>query len=150
MIEKQPPRHAQRKIVDDKHKRAFARDTGASQEPAPGWGSTRASAALCQKNAPGWNQFAGRSVLQPVIRYLALAFIVFQVATTTALATQVVLFGGESEDALSSTGPASAAPTQPTSPSVGEMAGRPEGRAAEHLVIQIDTGRQSQVSPVND
>jgi len=88
--------------------------------------------------------------LQPVIRYLALAFIVFQVATTTALATQVVLFGGESEDALSSTGPANAAPTQPTSPPVGEMAGRPEGRAAEHLVIQIDTGRQSQVSPVND
>jgi hypothetical protein len=36
--------------------------------------------------------------LQPVIRYVALAFIFFQVATTTALATQVVLF--ESETAL--------------------------------------------------
>lgn len=74
-----------------------------------------------------------------MIRYLALAFIFFQVATTTALATQVVLF----EDAQIAVPVASmggAPPAQPISALVGEMAGRPEGDAAEHLLIQIDNG----------
>ncbi|WP_300966925.1 hypothetical protein [Mesorhizobium sp.] len=35
--------------------------------------------------------------MSPVIRYFALAFIFFQVATTAALATQVVLFEGDTD-----------------------------------------------------
>jgi hypothetical protein len=42
----------------------------------------------------------GQSVFTPVIRYLALAFIFFQVATTAALATQVVLFESGAVDVL--------------------------------------------------
>jgi hypothetical protein len=102
------------------------------------------------KKRDGLEPVARRSVLQPVIRYLVLAFIFFQVATTAALATQVVLFEDESDGALSPIGPASAASTQPISPLVGETSGRPEGGVTEHLLIQIDTGRQSQVSPMND
>ncbi|WP_189347935.1 MULTISPECIES: hypothetical protein [unclassified Mesorhizobium] len=36
-----------------------------------------------------------------MIRYVALAFIFFQVATTAALATQVVLFDGSGDGAAS-------------------------------------------------
>ena len=50
-----------------------------------------------------------------MIRYLALAFIFFQVATTTALATQVVLFESEAADMLPSAGPADATLTPPAS-----------------------------------
>lgn len=92
--------------------------------------------------------------MQPVIRYLALAFIFFQVATTTALATQVVLF---EDDAAAVAEPASGAQAQPITPLEGEMAGppaaaaaqllprtgRPEGRTTEHLLIQIYAGKQS-------
>ncbi|RWD54319.1 MAG: hypothetical protein EOS36_28825 [Mesorhizobium sp.] len=91
---------------------------------------------------------ASPSVLGPVIRYLALAFIFFQVATTAALATQVVLFAGDAAGALSSTEPASASLTPSISPLVAETAGRPEARQMEHLLIQIDPGEQA--SPVND
>ncbi|TIS64122.1 MAG: hypothetical protein E5W93_02840 [Mesorhizobium sp.] len=101
-----------------------------------------------QKSPTDWNQFAGRNVLGPVIRYFALAFIFFQVATTAALATQVVLFAGEAADMLPLAEPASAALTLPISPQVGEMAGRPEGGATEHLLIHIDPGKQSQASPM--
>ncbi|PBB78314.1 hypothetical protein CK218_24880 [Mesorhizobium sp. WSM3879] len=90
---------------------------------------------------------AGRSVLSPVIRYFALAFIFFQVATTAALATQVVLFEGETAAVLPLTDPASAAPTLPISAQVGEMTGRPEADATKHLLIQIYPGKQSQTSP---
>ncbi|TIV70800.1 MAG: hypothetical protein E5V89_12970 [Mesorhizobium sp.] len=83
-----------------------------------------------------------------MIRYLALAFIFFQVATTAALATQVVLFAGDAAGALSSTEPASASLTPSISPLVAETAGRPEARQMEHLLIQIDPGEQA--SPVND
>ncbi|RWL83363.1 MAG: hypothetical protein EOR68_12305 [Mesorhizobium sp.] len=81
-----------------------------------------------------WNQFAGRSVLQPVIRYLALAFIFFQVATTTALATQVVLFESDTAPIALPIEATGGAPTQPISPVVR--------RATEHLLIQIDSGKQ--------
>ncbi|WP_189588169.1 hypothetical protein, partial [Mesorhizobium sp. M3A.F.Ca.ET.201.01.1.1] len=60
-------------------------------------------------------------------RNFALAFIFFQVATTAALATQVVLF----ED--------STAPALPISRLAGEKVGGP-ARATQHLLIQIDTG----------
>ncbi|MDX8466299.1 hypothetical protein RFM26_11465 [Mesorhizobium sp. VK23B] len=76
-----------------------------------------------------------------MIRYFALAFIFFQVATTAALATQVVLFEGNTTAALSPTEPVSGAQVQPISPLVGEMAGRPEGGATEHLLIQINSGK---------
>ncbi|WP_192256305.1 hypothetical protein [Mesorhizobium silamurunense] len=85
-----------------------------------------------------------------MIRYLALAFIFFQVATTAALATQVVLFAGDTAGALSLTEPVSSALAPPISPLAGETAGRPEGRQMEHLLIQIDPAKQSQASPVND
>ncbi|RRI06015.1 hypothetical protein EH240_05680 [Mesorhizobium tamadayense] len=85
-----------------------------------------------------------------MIRYFALAFIFFQVATTAALATQLVLFESDTAEVPPFTEPASAALTLPISPQVGEMAGRPEGRATGHLLIQIDTGKQSQASPMND
>ncbi|KUM27054.1 hypothetical protein AU467_17740 [Mesorhizobium loti] len=90
------------------------------------------------------------SVLRPVIRYFALAFIFFQVATTAALATQVVLFEDATAAVLSPAELLSGAQAQPISPLVGEMAGRPEGGATEHLLIQIDAGKQSQASPMND
>ena len=80
-----------------------------------------------------------------MIRYLALAFIFFQVATTTALATQVVLFESEAAQIALPVEPMGGAPTQPTSP---EMAGRPERGATEHLLIQIDSGNQP--SSMND
>ncbi|MDX8503273.1 hypothetical protein RFM99_33500 [Mesorhizobium sp. VK4C] len=83
-----------------------------------------------------------------MIRHFALAFIFFQVATTAALATQVVLFANEAADMPPLAEPASAAPTLPISPLVEEMSGRPEGGATEHLLIQIDTGKQSQASPM--
>ncbi len=73
--------------------------------------------------------------MQPVIRYLALAFIFFQVATTTALATQVVLF--EDETAQVALTAESVHGTQAISPLSEETAGRPEWRAPEHLLIQI-------------
>ncbi|RUT95430.1 hypothetical protein EOD23_32590 [Mesorhizobium sp. USDA-HM6] len=85
-----------------------------------------------------------------MIRYFALAFIFFQVATTAALATQVVLFEDNGAEVLSSTEPASAVPTRPISPLAREMAGRPERGAMEHLLIQIDPGKQSQTSHMND
>lgn len=50
-----------------------------------------------QQSTTGLEPVAGRSVLSPVIRYIALAFIVFQVATTAALATQVVLFESDTD-----------------------------------------------------
>ncbi|WFP61855.1 hypothetical protein [Mesorhizobium sp. WSM4904] len=78
-----------------------------------------------------------------MVRYLALAFIFFQVATTAALATQEVLFAND-------TPLTSAALTPPVLPPARETAGRPEGRQIEHLLIQIDPGKQSQASPVND
>ncbi|TGQ12105.1 MULTISPECIES: hypothetical protein [unclassified Mesorhizobium] len=67
-----------------------------------------------------------------MIRYLALAFIFFQVATTTALATQVVLFEDQAAQIAVPVESTSAAPTQPISPVVR--------RATEHLLIQIDSG----------
>ncbi|MDX8480427.1 hypothetical protein RFN28_18440 [Mesorhizobium sp. VK24D] len=76
-----------------------------------------------------------------MIRYFALAFIFFQVATTAALATQVVLFEGDTAAALAPAESVSGAQAQPMSPLVGEMAGRPEGGATEHLLIQISSGR---------
>ncbi|RWA68480.1 hypothetical protein [Mesorhizobium sp.] len=76
-----------------------------------------------------------------MIRYFALAFIFFQVATTAALATQLVLFEDETAAVLSSVEPVNGAQAQPISPQVGEMAGRPEGGAPEHLLIQIDSGK---------
>ncbi|WP_202293033.1 hypothetical protein [Mesorhizobium sp. 131-2-1] len=78
--------------------------------------------------------------MEPVIRYFALAFIFFQVATTAALATQVVLFEGQTADvqSLQLAGGASGAPTLPL---VGDVASRPERGAKQHLLIQIDTGK---------
>jgi hypothetical protein len=87
-----------------------------------------------------------------VIRYLALAFIFFQVATTTALATQVVLFESDTAQIALPVESTGGAPKQPISLIVGEMAGqpseaaaqlprrtgRPEGGATQHLLIQID------------
>lgn len=73
-----------------------------------------------------------------MIRYFALAFIFFQVATTAALATQVVLFEDETAAVLAPVEPVSGAPISSV---VGEMAGRPEGRATEHLLIQINSGK---------
>lgn len=78
-----------------------------------------------------------------MIRYLALAFIFFQVATTTALATQVVLFEDQTTQILVPTEPASGPQAQPASPQAGKIANRPETRAPEHLVIQIDSGMTS-------
>lgn len=78
-----------------------------------------------------------------MIRYLALAFIFFQVATTTALATQVVLFEDETPHIALATEPASGPQAQPTSPQAGKIASRPETREPEHLLIQIDSGKTS-------
>lgn len=50
-----------------------------------------------QQSTTGLEPVAGQSVLSPVIRYIALAFIFFQVATTAALATQVVLFESDTD-----------------------------------------------------
>ena len=75
-----------------------------------------------------------------MIRYFALAFIFFQVATTAALATQVVLFEDDTAAVLPAD-PMSGAQIQPISPQMGNMAGRPEGRTTERLLIQIDTGK---------
>ncbi|CDX56374.1 exported hypothetical protein [Mesorhizobium plurifarium] len=73
-----------------------------------------------------------------MIRYLALAFIFFQVATTTALATQVVLFE-DAQIAIPVESMSGAPPAQPISALVvGEMARRED--ATEHLLIQIDNG----------
>jgi hypothetical protein len=80
--------------------------------------------------------------LQPVIRYLALAFIFFQVATTTALATQVVLFESETAPIALPVEATGGASTQPISPLMG--------RTTEHLLIQIDSGKQLRPSPMND
>ncbi|RAZ79976.1 hypothetical protein [Mesorhizobium atlanticum] len=77
-----------------------------------------------------------------MIRYLALAFIFFQVATTTALATQVVLFESETAPIALPVESTGRAPTQPISPLMG--------RATEHLLIQIDSGKQLRPSPMND
>ena len=70
-----------------------------------------------------------------MIRYLALAFIFFQVATTTALATQVVLFESEAVE------PMAMALAPPISPLMTEMAGRTDGAAAVHLLIHIDNAK---------
>jgi hypothetical protein len=78
-----------------------------------------------------------------VIRYFALAFIVLQVATTTALATQVVLFEGDTAAVVVPTEPPSGAQAQTISSAVGEPTGKPEARATEHLLIPIYTGKQS-------
>lgn len=98
-----------------------------------------ASAGRMQNAQPAGTRCAARR-LEPVIRYFALAFIFFQVATTAALATQVVLFEGEIADVLSLhlAGGASGAPTLPP---VGDVASRPERGAKQHLLIQIDTGK---------
>ncbi|CDX41138.1 hypothetical protein MPLSOD_40704 [Mesorhizobium sp. SOD10] len=140
MIEKQPPRHAQRKVVDDKHERAFARDIAASQEPAQGRSPPRAVRGRSAKSSTGLEPVAGRSVWRPVIRYLALAFIFFQVATTTALATQVVLFEDQAARIAAPSEPASGPEAQPSSPQAPKIANRPETREPEHLLIQIDCG----------
>jgi hypothetical protein len=66
-----------------------------------------------------------------VIRYLALAFIFFQVATTTALATQVVLFESEAVEPMA----------MALAPPMTEMAGRTDGAAAVHLLIHIDNAK---------
>ncbi|TPI12012.1 hypothetical protein FJW06_18475 [Mesorhizobium sp. B4-1-3] len=84
-----------------------------------------------------------------MIRYLALAFILFQVATTTALATQVVLFEDQAariavlaEPALGPQAqPNSPQAGKPNSPQAGKIANRPETWAPEHLLIQIDSGK---------
>ncbi|AZO58733.1 hypothetical protein EJ078_05010 [Mesorhizobium sp. M1A.F.Ca.IN.022.06.1.1] len=81
-----------------------------------------------------------------MIRYFALAFIFFQVATTAALATQVVLFEGETAAVLPLTDPASAAPTLPSPPKWGDdrqaRGGRDETPADPNL-----SWKQSQTSP---
>ncbi|CDX25597.1 exported hypothetical protein [Mesorhizobium sp. ORS 3359] len=74
-----------------------------------------------------------------MIRYLALAFIFFQVATTTALATQVVLFENETAPIALPVESTSGATTQPICPVAR--------RATEHLLIQIDSGKQLRPSP---
>ncbi|TPJ61473.1 hypothetical protein [Mesorhizobium sp. B2-7-1] len=76
-----------------------------------------------------------------MIRYLALAFIFFQVATTAALATQLVLFEGDPAAVALATEPASGPQAQPTSPQAGKIASRPETWESEHLLIQIDSGK---------
>ncbi|MBZ9852116.1 hypothetical protein LB565_29495 [Mesorhizobium sp. CA14] len=78
-----------------------------------------------------------------MIRYLALAFIFFQVATTTALATQVVLFEDGTAHISLAAEPASGPQAQPASPQAAKSAGRPERREPEHLLIQIDSGKTS-------
>ncbi len=78
-----------------------------------------------------------------MIRYLALAFIFFQVATTTALATQVVLFESEAPQIALPVEAMGGAQAQPTSSQAGKIASRPETREPEHLLIQIDSGRTS-------
>ncbi|MBZ9840872.1 hypothetical protein [Mesorhizobium sp. CA5] len=78
-----------------------------------------------------------------MIRYLALAFIFFQVATTTALATQVVLFEDETAHIALAAEPASGLQGQPTSPQAAKIANRLETREPEHLLIQIDSGKSS-------
>jgi hypothetical protein len=78
-----------------------------------------------------------------VIRYLALAFIFFQVATTTALATQVVLFEDETAHVALPTESESVPQAQLTSPQSGQIASRPETREPEHLLIQIYSGKAS-------
>ncbi len=63
--------------------------------------SNRISPARTGREKPaGLEPVDGQSVFTPVIRYLALAFIFFQVATTAALATQVVLFESGAVDVL--------------------------------------------------
>ncbi|CDX19442.1 conserved exported hypothetical protein [Mesorhizobium sp. ORS 3324] len=76
-----------------------------------------------------------------MIRYFALAFIFFQVATTAALATQLVLFEDATAAVLSPVEPVNVVQAQPISPRVGATAGRPERGATEHLLIQIDSGK---------
>jgi hypothetical protein len=78
-----------------------------------------------------------------VIRYLALAFIFFQVATTTALATQVVLFEDQTAQIAVPTEPAGGPQARPNSPQAAKIASRPETWAPEHLLIQIDSGKAS-------
>ena len=96
------------------------------------------SAAVQQKSATELEPVAGRSVWRPVIRYLALAFIFVQVATTTALATQVVLFEDQTARIAVPTEPASG--PQARSPQAPKIANRPETREPEHLLIQIGSG----------
>ncbi|AZO15710.1 MULTISPECIES: hypothetical protein [unclassified Mesorhizobium] len=76
-----------------------------------------------------------------MIRYLALAFIFFQVATTTALATQVVLFEDQAAQI--------AVPVESTSRAATQPISLPEWRATEHLLIQIDSGNSGR-RPMND
>ncbi|RAZ83159.1 hypothetical protein DPM33_32745 [Mesorhizobium hawassense] len=97
-----------------------------------------------QKKSDGLEPVACRSVVRPVIRHFALAFIFFQVATTAALATQVVLF----EDGTAAVAPAalslSDTQAQPLTPfGAGRL-------APEHLLIQIDSGKISRASSVTD
>ncbi|RVD55883.1 hypothetical protein EN828_22720 [Mesorhizobium sp. M2D.F.Ca.ET.185.01.1.1] len=109
--------------------------TSALRKSQPWMGLMR-DRTIRQKRPDGLEPVDHRSVLEPVIRYLALAFIFFQVATTTALATQVVLFEG---DAVALAEPlATGEQAQPTSP---RAASRMETRAPEHLLIQIDTAK---------
>ncbi|MBZ9761405.1 hypothetical protein LB553_11010 [Mesorhizobium sp. CA8] len=78
-----------------------------------------------------------------MIRYLALAFIFFQVATTTALATQVVLFEDGTAHIALAAEPASGPQAQPASSQAAKVASRLETREPEHLLIQIDSGKTS-------
>lgn len=78
-----------------------------------------------------------------MIRYLALAFIFFQVATTTALATQVVLFEDGTAHIALAAGSASGPQAQPASSQAAKVASRLETRQPEHLLIQIDSGKTS-------
>jgi len=94
--------------------------------------AARCPQPFSKKKRRGLEPVAGPSVWRPVIRYLALAFIFFQVATTTALATQVVLFESETAPIALPVESTSGATTQPISPVIG--------RATEHLLIQIDSG----------
>lgn len=139
MIEKQPPRHAQRKVVDDKHSGLLHGRSALRKSQRPDE-ACRAPRAF-NKKPDGLEPVAGQSVGKPVIRYLALAFIFFQVATTTALATQVVLFESETAPIALPVESTSGAPTQPISPVVR--------RATEHLLIQIESGNSGR-RPLND
>ncbi|MBZ9821531.1 hypothetical protein [Mesorhizobium sp. CA4] len=78
-----------------------------------------------------------------MIRYLALAFIFFQVATTTALATQVVLFEDGTARVALAAEPARGPQAQPASAQAAKSASRLETREPEHLLIQIDSGKTS-------
>ncbi|WP_210240031.1 hypothetical protein, partial [Mesorhizobium sp. M5C.F.Ca.ET.164.01.1.1] len=72
--------------------------TSALRKSQPWMGLMR-DRTIRQKRPDGLEPVDHRSVLEPVIRYLALAFIFFQVATTAALATQVVLFADNTDAA---------------------------------------------------